>query len=243
MTVEASDPRLGAALLVAAILPSAQSELQVAREYERVGILDMAEARAKRALALQPRLAPGHEFVARVWRDWGVPSVALAHAYRAVAYDRDSASARNTLGTILDALGRSDDARASYRRALAMDPLADYALNNLCHLDFMQGHFADAQRQCEAALAITPALTPARNNLGLIFAASGDMIRAGQIFLSAQDPAAAYYNIGIVYLAAHRYLDAARAFDQAINARPGFTAAKRWAHDAKMRALTASDAK
>jgi tetratricopeptide (TPR) repeat protein len=242
-TIEASDLRLGAALLTATILPNAQSELQVAREYERLGILDMAEARAARALARNPRSAPGQEFMARVWRDWQMPVAALPYAYRAVAYAPQSASAHNTLGTILDALGHSDGARESYKRALAIDLSADYALNNLCHLDFKLGRLADARLQCEAALAISPGLTPARNNLGLIFAAMGHMDRASETFLGAEDPAAAHYNIGIVYLSDHRYKDAARAFEQAISARPGFTAAKRWAHEAHMHALALPDAK
>ncbi len=236
-TVEGSDLRLRDALLAEAIAPTAHSHLEVAREYARLGILDVAHSRTTRALSLQPGSAAAHEFMARIWRDWGLASRGLGPAYRAVAFAPQSASARNTLGTIFDALGWEAEARIAYEAAATLDPQASWALNNLCYLELRQGRFEEARRQCEAALQMTPSLTAALNNLGLTHAAAGDMRGANLAFLAAGDDAAAHFNMGIVLLAARRYREAALAFEQAIDVRPGFTAAKRWAHDARMRAL------
>ena len=240
-SVESSDRRLAAALLAEAILPTAESHLQVGREYFRLGILDAAHTRTGRSLSRDPQFADAHELMARIWRDWGQPDSGLGHAHRAMAFAPRSASARNTLGTILDALGRTDEARQAYTAAIALDPGAGWALNNLCYLEFRLGRLLEARRYCEAALVVSPALRAAQNNLALAYAASGDMVEAAEAFRAAGDEAEAHYNVGIVHLAERRYAEAALAFERAIKARPAYTDAKKWAHDAHMRALTVDD--
>jgi tetratricopeptide (TPR) repeat protein len=236
-TVEASDTRLAAALLVEAVLPTAASHVRVGREYARLGILDLAYARFNRALLKKPRMSQAQEGLARIWRDWGLPGWGLGSAYRAVYYDPASASARNTLGTILDGLGQFDDARAAYSKAVTLDPNAGWALNNLCNLEFRLGRLEEARAHCDSALLADPSLKAARNNLALTYAAAGDLGRARTEFLAAGDVAAAEYNMGIVRLAEGDYASAALAFEQAIKARPTFTAAKDRAHAAKLRML------
>jgi tetratricopeptide (TPR) repeat protein len=240
-TVEGSDRRLAAALLVEAVLPTAENHLRVAEEYRRLGVFDSAHARLNRAVQQEPHMAEAHEGLARIWRDWGLPGQALGAAYRAAYYDRRSASAQNTLGTILDALGRFGEARHAYQRALSLDPTAAWALNNLCYVEFQLGRLNEARSQCEAALRLAPNLVAAHNNLALTYAAAGDLERARQEFLAAGDSAAAEYNLGIVHLAEREYGSAADAFEQAIKARPTFTEAKARAHAARLRVLTGSD--
>ena len=178
-TIESSDPRLAAALLVEAVLPTADSHLRVAEEYRRLGILDSAHARLNRAVEKEPRLAEAHEVLARFWRDWGMPERGLGAAYRAVSYDPRSASAQNTLGTMLDALGRLGDARRAYERALQLDPTAAWALNNLCYVEFRLGPVGRGATRCEAALAACADVSSAaHNNLALTLAAAGDLDRS-----------------------------------------------------------------
>jgi protein O-GlcNAc transferase len=240
-SLEGSDPQLAAALLVEAILPTAENHLRVAEEYRRLGVLDAAFARLNRAVQQEPRLAKAHESLARVWRDWGLPDRGLGAAHRAAYYDRQSASAQNTLGTILDALGQFDEAREAYERALSLAPEAAWAWNNLCYVEFRLGRLNEARLRCEAALRLEPDLSAAHNNLALTLAAAGDLGQARQEFLAAGDSAAADYNLGIVHLAAGEYAFAADAFEQAIKARPTFTAAKARAHAARLRLLTGND--
>ena len=217
---KASDPRLAAALLADAVLPTASNDVRIAREYRRLGVLDSAYASLERALVKEPRLAEAHEGLARIWRDWGLPERGLASAYRAIHYDPASASARNTLGTLLDALGKSDDARAAYARAADLDPAAGWALSNLCYLEFRLGRLQEARSSCEAALRATPGLAAAHNNLALTHAASGDLAEAVIEFSAAGGPRAAEYNIGIVHLANGEHRLAAGAFERAISRAP-----------------------
>ena len=69
-------------------------------------------------------------------------------------------------------------------------------------------------------------MTAARNNLALAFAATGRIDLARAEFVDAGDPASAFYNSGIVYLAAGDYRNALVAFDQASKARPTFQLAR-----------------
>lgn len=236
-TLESTDPRLGMAVLVEAILPTPQNQLRVAQEYRRLGVLDAAHARLNRALTKAPNFAAAHEELARVWRDWGLPDEGLGSAYRATYFDPSSASAQNTLGTILAALGRTADARRAYMKALTLDHDAAYASNNLCYLEFRAGRLDEAGARCEAALRVAPDMTAAHNNLGLVYAARGDIERARFEFLAAGSAAAAAYNVGIVHLAGGDYAHAADAFEAAIEAHPEFTAAKERAHAARVRSL------
>jgi len=240
-SVENTDPHLAAALLLEVMLPSAEHQLGVAQEYRRLGILDAAYDRSSRAIETDPHLADAHEMLARIWRDWQMPARALGSAYRATYFDPQSASARNTLGTVLERLGHFDEARRAYEAAGERAPSAAWPLNNLCHLELALGRLDEARSRCEAAVKIQPDFAAAHNNLALTFAASCDLERAEQEFLAAGDPAAANYNLGIIYLADRQYESAADKFEAAVNARPTFLAAKSRAHAARMRALTGSE--
>ena len=236
-SVEGTDARLAAALLAEAMLPSAATHLQVAAEYRRLGVLDSAYERFNRATQEAPRNAAAYEGLARIWRDWNLPGPALGDAYRAVYFAPGSASARNTLGTVLDALGHPEQARQAYVAALAIDPTAAWAQNNLCYLEFRLGRLREARARCEAAVALAPHMKSAHNNLALTLAASGDLVRAREEFLTSGDRATADYNMGIVDLANRQFASAARRFEGAITSRPDFTAAKARAHQARMSAL------
>jgi Flp pilus assembly protein TadD len=241
LRMENTDPGLAAALLLELTLPSAEHQLGVAREYRRLGILDAAYARVTEAIKIEPHLREAHEMLAQIWRDWQMPARALGPAYRATYFDPRSASARNTLGTILERLGRPDAAGRAYEAAAERAPAAAWPLNNLCHLELGRGRLDAARAYCTAALALQPDFAAAHNNLALAFAASGDLERAEEQFLAAGDPAAANYNLGIVYLAHRQYDCAADRFEAAIKARPTFSAAKARAHEARVRARTGSE--
>jgi tetratricopeptide (TPR) repeat protein len=237
LSVENSDKRLSAALLLETIRPSAENHLRVAEEYRRLGILDTSARHLDEALRLSPHFSAAHEGLARIWRDWGFPERGLGAAYRATVYAPRSPSAHNTLGTLFAALGQTDNARHAYERALALSPSA-WVLSNLCDLERQAGRLQTAVDRCRAALAIDPSLSAAHNNLALTLVAAGDPDGAGVEFLAAGDAAAGNYNIGLMHLADGDYRRAADAFETAIQLRPSFTAAKTRAHAARLYLLT-----
>jgi Tfp pilus assembly protein PilF len=226
LTVESWDPRLASALAALSLGPTADGEYQVALQYRRLGILDTAYSHLAKAVELDPDDAGAYDFMARIWRDWGFPAHGLPLARRAVELAPRSAPAANTLGTLLEGTGHLVEARLWYERAIALDGNASYARNNLCYATIMQGS-PSALADCRLAHAAAPDSAVARNNLALAYAAGGDLTRARETFEQADDPASMNYNMGILYLSARQYEQAAAAFAAALRVKPGFALALR----------------
>jgi tetratricopeptide (TPR) repeat protein len=225
-TLESWDPRLSAALTELAIGPTAERHRRVAIEYRRLGVLDKAYAHLSSGLRLDPGDAAAFDLRARIWRDWGFAHLGLADAFHALALAPASPVAANTLGTLLEATGQLAEARRWYQRAVERDPQASYALNNMCYVAIM-ARDAGAVAACRRALVVEPGSHVAGNNLALAFAAEGDLDQAREQFENSSDPAAAHYNMGIVFLARHQYGKAVQSFDAALKANPGFARAAR----------------
>ncbi len=223
-TIETQDARLAAALAFEATAATAASHRQVATEYERLGVLDLAYEHLKLAIEADPRDAAAYDARARLWRRWGFPRLGLPDAYKAAELAPKSPAAANTVGTLLTAAGQFQAARKWFARASALDPGASYAMNNLCYADLLSGR-TSAVAECEQAVALTPASRVARNNLGLAYAAAGRMEQARAEFGSAGAEADASYNLGVAYMATGRFDRAAKAFAAARAARPQFSLA------------------
>ena len=240
-TVESTDAGLAAALLTELAQPTVDSHLLVAGEYRRLHVFDAAYRRYVLAAKKAPKRAEPHDGMARLWRDWGFPDRALSAAHRAVFLDSESASAQNTLGTILDVLGDYDEARRAYEHALMLDPTAAWASNNLCYLELRLGRLSEAQSLCEWSLRVAPALSPARNNLALTHAAAGNVEKARSELMANGDGAGEHYNVGVVQMATGHFEAAIHSFEAAIRLRPDFSAAKAYAHLARVRMLKGSN--
>ncbi len=222
LTIETADPRLAAALQVAALAPNADNYRRVSAEYRRLQIGDKAFEYLMKAIRHDPADAAVYDDMARLWRDWGLPQLALADAQRARYFAPFSPVVHNTLGTVLQALGSHRLALEQYGRALELDPTAAYALSNLCYGWTLEGQARKAVDACDRALRLQPGFTVARNNLGLAHAVDGDIDAARTAFGAGGDAAAAQYNTGIVLLARHQYAEAVKAFDAATALRPAF---------------------
>jgi Flp pilus assembly protein TadD len=226
LTVEGSDVALTAALVTVKARPSAANHRKVAAQYLRHGIKDVAHEHFTAALKLDSRDAASWDGLARIWRDWGFSNLALPDATRAVYFAPYSPVVHNTLGTILQALGRRAAARAEYEKALALDATATYALTNLCYGWALEGRADKAASACREALRLQPDMEAARNNLAVAYEVSGDSIAALDVLTESGDAARTQYNAGILHLAARRFPEALKAFDQAMELRPRFAAAE-----------------
>jgi tetratricopeptide (TPR) repeat protein len=219
-TIETTDPKLAAALAALQIMPTASAHRQVAAEYVRLRLLDMAYDHYRRATVLDREDGAAYDGLARIWRDWGLPHLGLGDARRAVYFAPWSAEAHNTLGTVLQALGQRPKARDAYAWALVLDPGAAYALNNLCYLSFVDGHTSRAIELCQRAATLDPSLIAARHNLALAYAADNRLDLAERELLLADAKSLAYYNLGIIGLARRDYRFALAAFETACDVRP-----------------------
>ena len=219
-SLESSDERLAAALLVLKQLPSGAAHRRVADEYARLGVLDAAQVHYRAAIDLNPQDAAAYDGLARVWRDAGLPALALSEAHRAVYFAPLSPEAQNTLGTVLQALGQPGLAVTAYERAVALAPDATYAVNNLGYLMLVEGNLAMAVAYCRLAVAADPRLVAPRHNLALAYAAAGRMDLARESLREAGPAPRAAYNEGIINLSLRRFPEALVAFEAACGA-PG----------------------
>ena len=220
VTAESMDPRLSAALLTLATVPSGEAHRLVAGEYARLAILDAALDHYRRATRFDRRDAAAYEGMARVWRDWGLAELGLGDATRATYFAPTSASASNTLGTLLHALGQRDGARRAYQRAAALDPKAAYAFSNLCYVSMLDGQVSAAEAQCRSALAIDPDMKTATRNMALVYARGGRIDLAWEALQQVDAPPTASYNLGIINLARDDRAGALVAFESACRRDP-----------------------
>jgi tetratricopeptide (TPR) repeat protein len=228
-TIESTDPRLAAALAELQIFPTPVAHRQVAAEYVRLKLLDVAYDHYRRATVLDREDGAAYDGLARIWRDWGLPHLGLGDARRAVYFAPWSAEAHNTLGTLLQALGQRAKARNAYEQALALDSQAAYALNNLCYLSFVEGKTSRAIELCQRAAALDPSLAAARHNLALVYAADNRVDLAERELVAANRKTIAYYNLGVIGLARRDHPSALAAFETACDARPAAPAACHYA--------------
>jgi predicted O-linked N-acetylglucosamine transferase (SPINDLY family) len=88
-------------------------------------------AAARRAIELQPALAPAHETLSVLLRDAGVPAQAASAARQAIDLSPRSARAHDALGNALFDLGNASSAVEAFRRAVEIDPTRSHTFSNL----------------------------------------------------------------------------------------------------------------
>jgi serine/threonine protein kinase/WD40 repeat protein len=118
------------------------------KHYEQ-GKTDAAIAAFRKALALDPRLAPAVNILGNALHRSGDYAGACAAFRRTLELVPDHANAANDLGWALAAMGKQDEAIAAYRQALAIDPKQRFALGNLRNAYLRQGRFAEAKSYAE----------------------------------------------------------------------------------------------
>jgi tetratricopeptide (TPR) repeat protein len=149
----------GAELLVQACaspLATAAFHIDLAERARLAGRLAEAEAAARRAVALDPCLAPAWNNLAVVLLDRGSLDESDRCVGRAVALDPGFAEALNNRGNAERRRGRLTDAVASYRDAIACQPGLASAHGNLAVTLCDLGDLAGALAHASQAAALEP---------------------------------------------------------------------------------------
>lgn len=155
-----------------------------------------AQAAARQALALNPRLAAAHAVLAFTsWRyRWDRRAAAREFA-QALALDPNNATAHEWHAMYLAAGGQTAAAAREFQQAVRLDPLSRIAQVNLGVPDYYGGHVQAAIRHFRRALALAPGFGPGHIKLWLAYACAGDGPRARdelqivlRIYAGAQSP-------------------------------------------------------
>jgi type IV pilus assembly protein PilF len=158
----------------------AEIQVGLAQGYLRQGRLDIAMARANRALELDPRLPSAHTVAAIIYQRVGDEEAAARHYARAVELAPRDGDVLNNHGTFLCARGEFERADALFERALR-DPFyrtPAVALANRGSCALKAGRVDEADRYLRAALEIEPAYGDALFAMASLNHARGDDLRA-----------------------------------------------------------------
>jgi predicted CXXCH cytochrome family protein len=154
----------------------------------------------RKALALDPHLAPVRYDLGRALLESGDPRGARAEFDQALRDDPNLPEAHNNLGTLLAQAGETARAIQEYQTAIGLRPDYAEAQNNLSKLYTQQGQTAEARIAAEEALRSNPDFGPAYTSVGILLAQEGRMDAAASAFERAvglePGSAEAHYNFG-----------------------------------------------
>ncbi|MFH0981335.1 MAG: tetratricopeptide repeat protein [Planctomycetota bacterium] len=174
-----------------------------------------------------PPIRPRTHFAAgQLFEQQGDLHKAIAQYRKAVVATPDYVPAYNRLGVLLGRLGRHPEAEQALRKAVELRP--DWALlrNNLGFEYMLQERWPDAEAELRNALRLKPDFPRAHNNLAMVLFRVGRLEESLREFQQAVPEADAYYNLGLMFRAQHRYEEAASTFEHALALAPQFQAAK-----------------
>jgi TolB-like protein len=144
--------------------------------------LGSTEAAAKRALALDPRVAGADVALGNAYRDRWAWGEAEGHYLRALEIDPDDVEAHQQYAELLAGTGRMDEALRSARRAVALDPTSAIRLNALGWMLHMNARDAEAVPELELAIVRGPELAMTYHSLSLTRLAMGDVTEAERLW-------------------------------------------------------------
>ena len=180
----------------------------LADAYMEEGLLPYAFQMYQEIQSIKPNDSLAEVGVARVWDQWGDFGLAYQHAERAVLLDPKSADALEMLGRVHLHRNQIDQALSAFLSALDIRPQSGSLLTNAGYLYLKRGDLSQARLYLERAVAVDGSLVEARNNLGIVLARLGDPNSALREFMAVNDPAAAFNNLGVVYMDQKRFSDA-----------------------------------
>jgi eukaryotic-like serine/threonine-protein kinase len=190
---------------------------------------DNAAREFRRAIELDPRYAPAHQWYAFMLASEQKFEEALLEGHTAQENDPASVSVRRSLGYCYLYARKFEQARYHLDRAIAMNPTAEesYRIQGLI-LTFQQ-QFPAAERVLREALALAPeGGTYTKVTLGYALAAAGDPAYALQIAAELEEKVKSEYvspvELSIIYIALSEKEKALDWASRAVDERRGWAA-------------------
>jgi tetratricopeptide (TPR) repeat protein len=165
--------------------------------------------------------------LARIWDAWGAYELALRYANLGIATGVSAAEGHDLAGRIHLHRNAPGDAIASFRAALQMDEGNAAVIANLGFAYTLEANWEQARIHLERAVALDDTMPEPHNNLALVLFQSGDRDGALAHLMKVGRPAAAFNNLGVLYLQVHKVENARRSFEEALRLEPAYETAQR----------------
>ena len=208
---------------------SPEPYLQLALAQVESGDLDEAEIHLRRALEVDPELAPARFQLGEVLRRQGRPDESAEQYLHALRLNPGHAAAHNGLGLILKERQEIEAALEHFRLAVRGDLLSAEAYANSGTIFLQEGQVEEATREFHRALQIEPNNSGVYRSLGVARAGLGRHSQAVSDFQQAislePEDAEAHYNLGLSQNELGRQEEAIQAFEKAIALRSDYAEA------------------
>lgn len=121
-----------------------------------------------------------------------------------------------------DMVNRWDLSEPVFRQVVDLQPSNPMARNNLAFNLLVQGKYPEAIRELRHAMRLRSDLEVARNNLAAAYILNGQPEMGKRLFNGTLGEAAAYNNLGYLYMLQNRWDDAETALNKAMDLNPVF---------------------
>ena len=163
------------------VQPDPNAHFQLARVYQKYGLLDSARSAYERSIALRPAFPDAHFHLAQIYYAEGNTPGAIDAYKQVVRYRSADARAHNNLGFIYKKTGELDEAEAAYRKAIDLDPEFVEAYNNLGQLYKQRNELERALGLYRKAIAIKTDFPEAYVNLAMAYRSLEDEEGEGRV--------------------------------------------------------------
>lgn len=160
--------------------------------------------------------------LARIQRDQGDHAAAAEYLSQALGSRLDDPELLTELAITYDGMGQETRAEPLWRRVTELRPNQAASYNNLGFNYLLQGRYDEAISALERALSLEADNRRTRNNLGTAYALKGDEEASLRYFESAVGKAAAYNNLGYLYMTQGEWQRAEQSFKKALDLNPVF---------------------
>lgn len=181
--------------------------------------LDEAVEDSKKAVGLNPDLAPVQVALGRIQTTLGNYDLAFAAIERALAIDPNDAEAHLAIAKIYERQGRLADAEVSFQKALALGQDSLLIRDSYANFLYRQGKYEEAAQQWRLVIRIAPDHFGALVNLGSALSELGKIPEAITMYERAAEVRPTYMgysNLGTAYAREKRYPKAVDALKKAL---------------------------
>lgn len=181
-----------------------------------------ASAFMTKALELEPNHSFALLFLGKSHRALGNYDQAKQAFAKAQQADPVNPEILTELAICQDMMNRWDLSEPIFRQVVDLQPSNPMARNNLAFNLLVQGEYPEAIRELRQAMRLKPDLDVARNNLAAAYILNDQPELGKRLFNDTLGEAAAYNNLGYLYMLQQRWDDAENALNKAIELNPVF---------------------
>lgn len=186
------------------------------------GHFETARGKFEQILTRNPGYSPALLALGRISREQGDYNSAIKRLNKALALEPEDPGIITELAITYDDLDQEPQAEPLYREVVKIKPDLASAHNNLGVNLLLQGRYPEAISELSRALNLAPRNKKTQNNLATAFLLNGEAGKALRVFENSVGKAAAYNNVGFLYMSKGLYDKAQKAFEEALAIDPIF---------------------